>query len=90
MAPGRHASPSVDGEKSHPDDAFRIVRGSPSDEEIAAISTVIAAAVAEIRADAVTEESPTTTAWARSQRPIRTPLTPGPGRWRNFSANPAQ
>lgn len=88
MNPGR--SPNMDGEQAHPSDAFRVVRGNPSPEEIAAISTVLAAAVAEMRADAVTDESLSVSAWARSQRAIRGPLTPGPGRWRNFSADPAQ
>lgn len=64
----------------------RVLRGSPTPEEIAAVTSVLSAAVVEeaSRAEAVTSERPS--AWERSTRVMRTPLTSGPGQWRNFSA----
>ena len=64
----------------------RVLRGSPTPEEIAAVTAVLSAAVIEeaSRAEAVSTERPS--AWQRSQRTMRTPLTPGPGQWRSFSA----
>lgn len=86
MAPGKHAAPITDGEKAHPEGAFRIVRGAPTEEEVAAVSAVLAAAIAEVRESGLSDADDTPSEWSRSQRPIRRPITPGPGRWRNFSA----
>lgn len=63
----------------------RILRGSPTPEEIAAVTAVLTAAVVEeaSHADAVVSDGPS--AWARSQRIMRPSLQAGPGRWRNFS-----
>ncbi|MFU8945599.1 acyl-CoA carboxylase subunit epsilon [Mycetocola zhadangensis] len=59
----------------------RIVRGSPTPEEIAAVTAVLSAAVVE-EAGKTPEVASTPSAWQRSQRTLRSPLTPGPGRWR--------
>jgi hypothetical protein len=63
---------------------FTIVAGSPTPAELAAISAVISGMLAELANDdrAV---PPRVSAWQRSQRSIRRPLTPGPGAWRSFS-----
>jgi Acyl-CoA carboxylase epsilon subunit len=59
--------------------AFRIVRGEPTDEEVAALTVVLAAATA----------SATTTApaavrdrWSDPAGRLRVPLHPGPGAWK--------
>jgi hypothetical protein len=64
----------------------RIVSGNPSDEEIAAVTAVLAA-LAEQRASAVAEEAvvPPPSAWERSRRGIRKPIEVGQGRWRGFT-----
>ena len=63
----------------------KVLRGSPTPDEIAAITAVLSAAVVEeaSHAEAVSSEGPS--AWQLSRRSMRAPLTPGPGRWRNFS-----
>ncbi|WP_166984153.1 acyl-CoA carboxylase subunit epsilon [Paramicrobacterium fandaimingii] len=86
MNAGRHASPVTDGEEAHPERAFRFVRGNPTEDEVAAVSAVIATAVAEARESGLADGEAIPSEWSRSQRPIRHPLTPGPGRWRNFTA----
>ncbi|SFO04457.1 acyl-CoA carboxylase epsilon subunit [Mycetocola miduiensis] len=64
----------------------RVLRGSPTPAEIAAVTAVLTAAVVEesAGADAVLSHGPS--AWQRSTRILRTPLMAGPGQWRNFSA----
>ncbi len=64
----------------------RITAGNPTDEEIAAVTAVLAA-LAEQNAAAVAEEAvvPPPSAWERSRRGIRGPIHVGPGRWRGFS-----
>ncbi|GGF00642.1 acyl-CoA carboxylase subunit epsilon [Mycetocola zhadangensis] len=59
----------------------RILRGSPTPEEIAAVTAVLSAAVVEEAAKAP-EKTTAPSAWQRSQRTMRGLLTPGPGRWR--------
>ncbi|WP_308468102.1 acyl-CoA carboxylase subunit epsilon [Rathayibacter soli] len=66
------------------DIAFHTANLSPI--EIAAVTAVVTAALdaqASIEADAPTPPS----AWQHSQRRLRTPITPGPGGWRGFSAD---
>ncbi|OUE06042.1 hypothetical protein CMMCAS08_04625 [Clavibacter michiganensis subsp. michiganensis] len=53
---------------------FRVLGGSPTEEELAAATAVIAA---------LARRAPD--AWQRSQRSVRGTLVPGPGRWRGFS-----
>ncbi|MDQ0642166.1 acyl-CoA carboxylase subunit epsilon [Microbacterium murale] len=51
----------------------RIIRGVASEEELAALMAVVSDAYTTETADAVAEE-PRTSAWRRTQRPLRTPL----------------
>ena len=64
--------------------AFRVVRGHPTEEEVAALLVVLSA-----RASAVptTTASSTTSGWASYARGVRAPLLPGPGAWQ-ASARP--
>ncbi|KRC52208.1 hypothetical protein ASE16_03975 [Leifsonia sp. Root227] len=65
---------------------IRIVTRGVTPEEVAAVTAVLTAAMAEAEAaarDARPETGPD--AWARSQRSLRTPLTPGVGAWRSFT-----
>jgi hypothetical protein len=56
---------------------FRVVRGDPTAEELAAL-TVTLAAVAGAGGDAPAPKP--RSAWSEPR--LRTPLTPGPGAWR--------
>ncbi|TAM71892.1 MAG: acyl-CoA carboxylase subunit epsilon [Microbacteriaceae bacterium] len=63
------------------DITFRTANVTPT--EIAAVTAVLAAALqsnATIEADVQTA----TSTWQRSQRRLRSPIVPGPGRWRGF------
>jgi hypothetical protein len=63
---------------------IRIASGSPTPEELAAITAVLHGVLDELAADEATRTRSTTTAWARSQRDLRAPLRPGRGFWRSF------
>ncbi|QTV79393.1 acyl-CoA carboxylase subunit epsilon [Microbacterium sp. NIBRBAC000506063] len=62
---------------SESDDAvstdLRILRGDATEEELAALIAVVGQAYAGEREEAVAEE-PHVSAWARTQRGLRTPL----------------
>ena len=58
---------------------IHIVRGEPSDEEIAALVAVLAA----LANTAAAERPAPRSAWADPGHRLRTPLHPGPGAWRN-------
>jgi acyl-CoA carboxylase epsilon subunit len=59
--------------------AFRVVRGEPSDAELAALTVVLAAVTAAPPAQA----APTVPdRWSDPATRFRTPLHPGPGAWR--------
>jgi len=58
---------------------LRIVHGTPSDEELAALTTVLATASPRGAADT---SSPRGSAWAAPAARLRTPLCPGPGAWK--------
>jgi hypothetical protein len=62
---------------------FRVLGGSPTEEELAAATAVIAALAAQPSAEQPERRAPD--AWQRSQRGVRSTLVPGPGRWRGFS-----
>jgi hypothetical protein len=66
------------------DPVLRVVKGDPTPEELAALIAVVTA-----RATAPAPAPDTTRAsnWATYWRNARTPLRPGPGRWR-ASAHP--
>ena len=61
---------------------IRISGGAPSDEDIAAVTAVLTAALEELAGDHRRRQRLTPTAWERSQRAVRTPLTPGA--WKTF------
>ena len=58
---------------------LRVVRGTPSYEELAALTAVLAVASLHGTADT---SSPRGSAWAAPAARLRTPLHPGPGAWR--------
>lgn len=67
----RHAvdpAPTVD---------IRILRGSPTAEELAAVSAVLTAALDEIAGEHRRRHSDLPSAWQRSQRGVREPLRRG-------------
>jgi Acyl-CoA carboxylase epsilon subunit len=61
-----------------------VISGNPDPEELAAVTAVLAGVLDELAAEQGKREQAATSAWARSQRAVRTPLTPGPGAWRSF------
>jgi hypothetical protein len=61
---------------------IRITGGNASDEEIAAVTAVLAAALEELAGDHRRRQRLTPSAWERSQRAVRTPLSPGA--WKTF------
>jgi len=58
---------------------LRIVRGTPSDEELAALTAVVAAVASRT---AARTPSPRRSVWGDPARRLRTRLQPGPGAWR--------
>jgi ethanolamine ammonia-lyase large subunit len=61
-----------------------VTRGvTPS--EVAAVTAVLSAAIAEQAADRAVRTRRGRSAWEHSQRSLRTPLAPGEGAWRSFS-----
>ncbi|WP_274543198.1 acyl-CoA carboxylase subunit epsilon [Microbacterium sp. CPCC 204701] len=51
-----------------------VLRGMPTEEELAALIAVVSEAYATEAAEAVVEDAPRRTAWALSQRALRQPL----------------
>jgi hypothetical protein len=64
---------------------IRIDSGAPTAEELAAVTAVITGIVDELSANESTHARTITTAWQRSQRTVRSAITPGAGAWRSFS-----
>jgi hypothetical protein len=60
--------------------AFRVVRGEPSDEEIAALTVVLAAVTAAPPPGPTAP--PVRSRWSDPAARFRTPLDPGPDAWR--------
>ncbi len=65
--------------------AIRIVSHGADATDIAAVTAVLTAALDELAAAQAAEGGVTVSAWQRSQRQLRAPLTPGAGAWRSFS-----
>jgi len=63
---------------------IRITGGRPTDHEVAAVTAVLSAALDELAGDHRRRQRLTPTAWERSQRGVRTPLSPGT--WNTFGA----
>jgi hypothetical protein len=62
---------------------LRVVRGEPSDAELAAVVALLAARAAARAAAASTRDRPLrTSAWADPAAGLRRPPHPGPGAWR--------
>jgi hypothetical protein len=59
---------------------FRIVRGAPSDEEVAALTVVLATATTG--AAASSPRPRVIDRWSDPAARLRVPLHPGPGAWR--------
>ncbi|MGH3979587.1 MAG: acyl-CoA carboxylase subunit epsilon [Pseudonocardiaceae bacterium] len=57
---------------------LRIVRGDPSDEEVAALTAVVAG----LGSPSVPEPPRPRSAWADPASRLRVPLRPGPDAWR--------
>jgi hypothetical protein len=62
-----------------------VISGSPSAEDMAAITAVLAGVLDELAAEQGRRELAAPSAWARSQRALRSSLRPGDGAWRSFS-----
>ena len=65
---------------------IRVVSASATPDEIAAVTAVVTQALDELADEMGAQSGPGVSAWQRSQRQLRTPLHPGPGAWRGFSA----
>ena len=63
---------------------LRIVSRNVTDDEIAAVTAVLQAALEEHAALNDAHEGTSVSAWERSTRGLRSTLTPGPGKWRSF------
>ncbi len=62
---------------------LRVVSGNPTPEELAAVVSVLQEMAVEL--DGAHAKLPRQqSAWAASQRPIRSALVPGHSRWRSF------
>ena len=68
---------------AEPEVAFSVVKGAPTDEEVAALVTVLT--LAGRSAEPATETRPS--GWAAYWRTVRAPIIPGPDAWR-MSARP--
>jgi len=64
-------------------DELTVVSGNPTSDELAAVISVLQVMAVELSGEHQ-KVSPHTTAWAASQRPIRSPIVPGHTRWRSF------
>jgi hypothetical protein len=78
-------SEPIDSPADDPDPA-RVLRGNPTDLEIAAVTAVLSAMADELAAERGAPSTVARSAWDRSRRNLRTPIHPGPGMWRSFSA----
>jgi Acyl-CoA carboxylase epsilon subunit len=63
---------------------LRVVAGRPTDEELAAVTAVLSAAVQEQAARDEPQELPNGRHWQRADGFLRAPVVPGPGAWRSF------
>lgn len=61
---------------------IRFLSGNPSDEEVAAVTAVLTAALAQLASESRRDERAGQTAWQRSQRALRAPLVRGA--WQSF------
>jgi hypothetical protein len=59
--------------------SLRVVRGNPTDEELAALVVVLQAVAT---APATGTPAPARRAWGAPRSAVRRPVVPGPGAWR--------
>lgn len=71
----------VEGAAADAAPVVRIVSGSPTDAELAAVHAVIAAALAEQSAAGVPMLEPHADGWHQSARQPRSQIAPGRGAW---------
>jgi len=71
-------------EESIPAD-IEVLSGKPDEQEMAAITAVLAGVLEELADEQGRRELAATSAWSRSQRALRAPQHPGTGVWRSFS-----
>ena len=83
MSDARAASGDGPSEARPVGGGVRALGGSPTAEELAAVTAVLAALAAQPAADQPVRRAPD--AWQRSQRTVRGDVVPGAGRWRGFS-----
>ena len=79
MSP-KHAAEA--GKEQNLQDALRVVRGTPTAEELATVIAVLAAASAEAEASATGFERKIKSSWSRNAAVMRPAIVPGPGQWR--------
>jgi hypothetical protein len=88
---GRHAAdePAADDravDDRQEDALLRVVSGSPSPEELAAVTAVLTALEAEAAVEGrTTPRAASVSAWSSRSARLRRPIDRGPGRWRSFS-----
>ena len=70
--------------ETNDDSDITFLTGGVTPHEVAAVSAVLTAALAEQAADSAVRTRRGRSAWERSQRHLRTPLMPGHGAWRSF------
>ena len=61
------------------DPLFSIVKGSPTEDELAAVMTVLTTRFGRPHEE---ETKPTRTGWSAYWRSVRSPIQPGPSAWR--------
>ena len=66
-------------------DDIRVVAGSPTPEELAALTAVITSLAEELGSRPKRRQARRSTAWDAMRRPIRTPIIAGVTAWRGFS-----
>ncbi|NLA10406.1 MAG: acyl-CoA carboxylase subunit epsilon [Microbacteriaceae bacterium] len=61
-----------------------VLRGNPSEDELAALIAVVSDAYEAEVEGAIADDTPPASAWARAQRAMRPPLSHGPGAWERY------
>jgi uncharacterized protein (DUF1800 family) len=86
---GRHAADDTTAVQEAEGPLLRVVGGSPSPEELAAVTAVLTALeaeAAETARAAPRDVSSSPSGWSSRTARLRRPVDRGPGRWRSFSA----
>jgi hypothetical protein len=77
---GKHVA--EEGKEANLQDSLRVVRGTPTPEELATVIAVLAAAHAEEEASATGFERALKSTGSRNAAVMRPAIVPGPGQWR--------